>query len=337
MRTVLVTGAAGFIGYHLSLRLLASGDRVVGLDNLSSYYDVQLKRDRLTQLVEQTNFEFHPLDIADGEVLKGLFATARFDRVVHLAAQAGVRYSLDDPHAYVKTNLDGFLNILEGCRHTQVQHLVFASSSSVYGANTTMPFAVHHNVDHPMSLYAATKKANELMAHTYAHLFRVPCTGLRFFTVYGPWGRPDMALFTFTKAILAGKPIDVYNYGRMRRDFTYIDDIVEGIVRTLDRPAQPNPEWDGAQPDPATASAPYRIYNIGNNQPVELMHLIATLERTLGRSAETRLLPMQPGDVTATWADIDDLVRDVGFRPNTPIEEGVRRFVDWYREYYHVA
>ena len=334
MANVLVTGAAGFIGYHVSRRLLERGDRVTGLDNLNPYYDVQLKHDRLAQLTGQSQFEFHHLDLADRDGISRLFAAKAFDGVVHLAAQAGVRYSLVNPQAYVDSNLTGFTNILEGCRHRKVGHLVFASSSSVYGANTSMPFSVHQNVDHPVSLYAATKKANELMAHTYAHLFGVPCTGLRFFTVYGPWGRPDMALFIFAKAILEGKPIEVFNHGKMRRDFTYIDDIVEGVVRVLDRPAAPNPDWNGADPDPATSSAPYRIYNIGNNNPVELMHLVETLERALGRSAVKNLRPIQPGDVPATYADIDDLARDVGFRPSTSIEEGVGKFVGWYRKYH---
>jgi len=333
---ILVTGAAGFIGSHLSKRLLGRGDEVVGLDNLNDYYDVSLKEARLAQLQAMDGFRFVQLDLADREGMAALFATERFDRVVNLAAQAGVRYSLINPHAYVDSNLTGFMNILEGCRHNEVEHLVYASSSSVYGANTNMPFSVHDNVDHPVSLYAASKKANELMAHTYAHLYRLPVTGLRFFTVYGPWGRPDMAMFLFTKAILAGKPIDVFNYGKMRRDFTYVDDIVEGVMRTLDNTATPNPDWDGAQPDPGTSSAPSRLYNIGNNNPVELMDLISTLEKALGRTAEKNLLPIQPGDVPATYADVDDLMRDVGFKPATPIAEGVQRFVEWYRNYYQV-
>lgn len=336
MAKILVTGAAGFIGFHLSKRLLARGDEVIGLDNLNDYYDVTLKEARLAQLKGQDNFQFVQLDLADREGMATLFAEQRFERVVNLAAQAGVRYSLINPHAYVDSNLTGFMNILEGCRHNEVEHLVYASSSSVYGANTNMPFSIHDNVDHPVSLYAASKKANELMAHTYAHLYRLPVTGLRFFTVYGPWGRPDMALFLFTKAILAGKPIDVFNYGKMRRDFTYVDDIVEGVMRTLDNTATPNPDWDGAQPDPGTSSAPSRLYNIGNNNPVELMDLIGTLEQALGRSAEKNLLPIQPGDVPATYADVDDLMRDVGFKPSTSIEEGVTRFVEWYRDYYQV-
>ncbi len=336
MTKVLVTGAAGFIGFHLSRRLLARGDQVVGLDSLNDYYDVRLKHDRLAQLTGQPGFRFVQLNLSDREPMSQLFAGEQFDAVVNLAAQAGVRYSLQNPQAYIDSNLVGFTNILEGCRHNAVRHLVFASSSSVYGANTNMPFSVHHNVDHPVSLYAATKKANELMAHSYAHLFGLPCTGLRFFTVYGPWGRPDMALFLFTRAILEGRAIDVFNEGRMRRDFTYIDDIIEGVVRTMDHTAQPNPQWSGDAPDSATSRAPYRLYNIGNNQPVELMHLIAVLEQRLGRTAAKNLLPMQPGDVPATFADVDDLTRDVGFKPATPIETGVARFVEWYRSYYKV-
>jgi UDP-glucuronate 4-epimerase len=336
MAKILVTGAAGFIGSHLSKRLLERGDEVVGLDNLNDYYDVSLKQARLAQLQVKDGFRFVQLDLADREGMASLFATERFERVVNLAAQAGVRYSLINPHAYVDSNLTGFMNILEGCRHNEVEHLVYASSSSVYGANTNMPFSVHDNVDHPVSLYAASKKANELMAHTYAHLYRMPVTGLRFFTVYGPWGRPDMALFLFTKAILAGEPIDVFNYGKMRRDFTYVDDIVEGVMRTLDNTATPNPDWDGAQPDPGTSSAPSRLYNIGNNNPVELLNLIGTLEKALGRTAEKNLLPIQPGDVPATYADVDDLMRDVGFKPSTSIVDGVNRFVSWYRDYYQV-
>jgi len=333
---LLVTGAAGFIGYHLVERLLARGEEVVGLDNLNDYYDVTLKQARLDRLIGRPNFRFVQMDLADRAGIAGLFAAGKFEKVVNLAAQAGVRYSLENPHAYIDSNLVGFANILEGCRHNGVEHLVFASSSSVYGANTRMPFSVHDNVDHPVSLYAATKKANELMAHTYSHLYRLPTTGLRFFTVYGPWGRPDMALFLFTRAILAGKPIDVYNFGRMRRDFTYIDDIVEGVIRVTDHIATPNPHWSGDHPDPGTSAAPYRNYNIGNNQPVELLHLIGILENALGRKAEKNLMPMQPGDVPATFADVNDLVRDVGFQPATPIEEGVARFVEWYRGYYRV-
>ncbi len=337
MTKTLVTGAAGFIGYHTCERLLARGDEVVGLDNVNDYYDPTLKEARLARLAPHAGFRFVRLDLADRDGMERLFRTGRFERVIHLAAQAGVRYSLTHPHAYVDSNLVGFLNVLEGCRHHGVRHLTYASSSSVYGANTAMPFSVHQNVDHPVSLYAATKKANELMAHTYSHLYGLPTTGLRFFTVYGPWGRPDMALFLFTKAILEGRPIDVFNHGKMQRDFTYIDDIVEGVVRTSDHVAQPDPAWDGAHPDPATSRAPYRIYNIGNNNPVELMHLIATLEAALGRTAEKRMLPMQPGDVPATYADVEALVQDVGFAPKTPIETGVGRFVRWYREYYHVG
>lgn len=333
---VLVTGAAGFIGFHLSRRLLARGDRVIGLDNLNSYYSVELKQDRLNLLRSNAEFSFVQADLADRQRLERLFEEQAFDVVVNLAAQAGVRYSLTHPHAYVDSNLVGFLNILEGCRHSQVGHLVYASSSSVYGANTRMPFSVHDNVDHPLSLYAATKKANELMAHTYSHLYGLPTTGLRFFTVYGPWGRPDMALFLFTRAILAGEPIDVFNRGRMRRDFTYIDDIVEGIVRTMDHPAMPNPDWSGDSPDPGTSRAPWRLYNIGNHQPVELMRLIELLEEALGRKAEKRLLEMQPGDIPATYADVAALTEAVGFQPATPIDVGVRRFVEWYREYHRV-
>lgn len=334
MHKILVTGAAGFIGFHLSKVLLDRGDEVVGLDNLNDYYDVSLKQARLSQLEGRPGFRFIKRDLADREGIAALFREEKFGRVVNLAAQAGVRYSLKNPHAYVDSNLVGFVNILEGCRHNDVQHLVYASSSSVYGANTSMPFSIHHNVDHPVSLYAASKKANELMAHTYAHLYRLPVTGLRFFTVYGPWGRPDMALFLFTKAILEGQPIDVFNYGKMRRDFTFIDDIVEGVVRTLDNTAQPNPEWSGDNPDPGTSAAPYRLYNIGNNNPVELMYLIETLENALGKKAEKNLLPIQPGDVPATYADVDDLMRDVGFKPSTSIEDGVGRFVEWYRGYF---
>ncbi len=331
---ILVTGAAGFIGSHLCQRLLARGDSVIGLDNLNDYYDVTLKENRLKQLTDKDNFTFIKCDLADRGAMEKLFADDKFDVVVNLAAQAGVRYSLTNPHAYIDANLVGFMNILEGCRHQQVGHLVYASSSSVYGANTNMPFSVHDNIDHPVSLYAASKKANELMAHTYAHLYGLPCTGLRFFTVYGPWGRPDMALFLFTRAILAGEPVDVFNHGRMRRDFTYIDDIVEGVVRVIDQPARPNPEWSGDNPDPGTSAAPYRVYNIGNNNPVELMHLIETLEKALGRVAVKNFMPIQPGDVPATWADVDALSNDVGFRPATSIEDGVGSFVEWYKGYY---
>ncbi len=332
----LVTGAAGFIGFHLCRTLLARGDEVVGLDNLNDYYEVQLKLDRLAQLEGKPGFRFVKADLADRDAIAALFAEQQFDRVVNLGAQAGVRYSIQNPHAYVDSNLVGFMNILEGCRHTHVGHLVYASSSSVYGANTQMPFSVHHNVDHPVSLYAASKKANELMAHTYAHLYGLPCTGLRFFTVYGPWGRPDMALFLFTRAILDGRPIDVFNFGKMKRDFTYVDDIVEGVVRTADHIAQPNPDWNGDSPDPGTSRAPYRIYNIGNNSPVELLYLIEVLEKALGKTAKKNMLPIQPGDVPATFADVDALVQDVGFKPATSIEEGVESFVRWYRDYYHL-
>ncbi|MEK7851042.1 MAG: NAD-dependent epimerase [Deltaproteobacteria bacterium] len=331
---ILVTGAAGFIGSHLSKRLLERGDQVVGIDNINDYYDVSLKKARLAQLEGRQGFRFVKMSLEDREGLLGLFKNEHFDKVVNLAAQAGVRYSLVNPYAYIDANIVGFINILEGCRHNGVKHLIFASSSSVYGANTKMPFSVHDNVDHPVSLYAATKKANELMAHTYSHLYKLPCTGLRFFTVYGPWGRPDMALFLFTKAILEGRPIDVFNHGKMQRDFTYIDDIVEGVVRVVDKVAQPNPKWSGDAPDPATSYAPYKNYNIGNNNPVELMRFIEVLEDALGKKAKKNLLPMQPGDVPATYADVDDLMRDVGFKPATSIEDGIKRFVEWYRGYY---
>jgi UDP-glucuronate 4-epimerase len=337
MAKILVTGAAGFIGSHTSERLLARGDEVVGFDNVNDYYDPTLKEARLARLAKHPGFRITRGELGDRAAVEALFASERFDRVIHLAAQAGVRYSITNPHAYIDSNLVGFLHILEGCRHNGVQHLTYASSSSVYGANTAMPFSVHQNVDHPVSLYAATKKANELMAHTYSHLYGLPTTGLRFFTVYGPWGRPDMAMFLFTKAILEGKPIDVFNHGRMQRDFTYIDDIVEGVIRTSDHTAEPNPAWNSDEPDPATSKAPYRIYNIGNNNPVELMYLIETLERSLGRTAEKRMLEIQPGDVPATYANVDALVRDVGFAPKTPIETGVRNFVAWYREYYRMG
>ncbi len=337
MAKILITGAAGFIGFHVSKRLLARGDEVVGLDNLNDYYDVSLKLARLKQIAMDAGFKPVRLSLEDRDGVKRLFEEETFDVVVNLAAQAGVRYSLVNPHSYIDSNIQGFLNILEGCRHHKVKHLVFASSSSVYGANTTMPFSVHHNVDHPVSLYAATKKANELMAHTYASLYAIPCTGLRFFTVYGPWGRPDMALFLFTKAILEHKPIDVFNYGQMKRDFTYIDDITEGVVRVIDRVPAPDPHWSGAAPDSASSYAPYRLYNIGNNNPVELMHFIETLETCIGRKAEKNLLPIQAGDVPATYADVDDLIRDVGFKPSTSIEEGIRNFVAWYGEYYKPA
>ncbi len=333
---VLVTGAAGFIGFHTATKLLERGDEVVGLDNLNDYYDVTLKEARLSVLGSYPNFRFVKLNLVDRDGIAALFAAERFERVVHLAAQAGVRYSMENPFAYVDSNLTGAMTILEGCRHNDVEHLVYASTSSVYGANTMMPFSVHHNVDHPLSLYAATKKSNELMAHTYASLYGLPVTGLRFFTVYGPFGRPDMALFLFTKAILAGEPINVFNHGHHRRDFTYVDDIVEGVVRAMDHVATANADWDSDMPDPATSRAPYRLYNIGNQQPVELSHYIEVLEDCLGRRAEKNLLPLQPGDVPDTWADVEDLVTDVGYRPATPVEVGVRRFVDWYREYYGV-
>lgn len=331
---ILVTGVAGFIGFHVATRLLERGARVIGLDNVNDYYDVRLKKARLAKLKPFKQFTFTKIDLANRAKMRKFFATQPITKVVHLAAQAGVRYSLVNPHAYTDSNIEGFLNVLEGCRHAKVQHLVYASSSSVYGGNTQMPFSIHDNVDHPVSLYAASKKANELMAHCYAHLYRIPCTGLRFFTVYGPWGRPDMALFIFTKAILEGKTIEVYNQGKMRRDFTYIDDIVEGVIRTLDHPARPNPAWSGDQPDPGTSSAPARIYNIGNHQPVELLRFIEVLEQTIGKKAKKKLLPIQPGDVPATYADIEDLSRDVGFKPAISIEVGIPRFVEWYREFY---
>lgn len=330
---VLVTGAAGFIGSHVSVALLDRGDEVVGLDNLNEYYDPTLKQARLARMEGRDGFEFTLADLSDRSALDAAFDRLP-DRVVHLAAQPGVRYSLKNPYAYVESNINGTLNVLEACRHRGTDHLVYASSSSVYGANTTMPFSVHDNVDHPVSLYAASKKANELMAHTYSYLYGIPTTGLRFFTVYGPWGRPDMALFLFTRAILEGRPIDVYNEGRMRRDFTYIDDIVEGVVRVLDKAAIPNPSWSGDSPDPSSSTAPYRLYNIGNHSPIELMAFIRAIEEALDRRAELNLLPMQPGDVPATYADVDDLARDVGFSPATPIEFGIRRFVEWYCEYY---
>jgi len=337
MAKILVTGAAGFIGFHLARRLLGQGAEVVGLDNLNDYYDVDLKLARLQQLANAHGFRFVKAELSDRNAVAELFKTERFDAVVNLAAQAGVRYSLVNPHAYTESNISGFLNVLEGCRHNSVGHLVYASSSSVYGANTAMPFSVHHNVDHPVSLYAATKKANELMAHTYSSLYGIPTTGLRFFTVYGPWGRPDMAIFLFTKAILEGRAIDVFNYGKMQRDFTFVDDIVEGVCRVVGQVPAGNAGWNGSDPDPGTSYAPYRIYNIGNNNPVELLHFIEVLERALGREARKNLLPMQAGDVPATYADVDDLMRDVGFRPATSIEEGIGKFVDWYRAYYGVA
>lgn len=333
---ILVTGAAGFIGFHTAQLLLARGDEVVGLDNLNDYYDVNLKRARLEILKKEPGFSFVKRDLADRLAMAELFAHERFERVVHLAAQAGVRYSIENPFAYVDSNVVGTLAVLEGCRHYEVEHLVYASTSSVYGANTNMPFSVHQNVDHPLSLYAATKKSNELMAHTYASLYGLPVTGLRFFTVYGPWGRPDMALFIFTRKILAGEPIDVFNYGNHRRDFTYVGDIAEGVVAALDHVAAPNTEWSGDVPDPATSAAPYRLYNIGNQRPVELMKYIELLEQNLGRKAEKNLLPLQLGDVPDTWADVEDLVADVGYRPATPVEEGIKRFVEWYAAYYGV-
>jgi UDP-glucuronate 4-epimerase len=333
---VLVTGAAGFIGFHLCHRLLTDGVKVYGIDNLNDYYDVSLKEARLDRLRGRPGFEFIKLDLANRVAIQKLFEINQFGCVVHLAAQAGVRASIENPHSYIDSNLVGFLNILEGCRHRKVGHLVYASSSSVYGANTTMPFSVHHNVDHPVSLYAATKKANELMAHTYAHLYRLPCTGLRFFTVYGPWGRPDMALFKFTRKILAGEPIDVFNYGNHRRDFTYIDDVVEGIVRVMHNDPQPNESWSSDDPDPATSTAPYRLYNIGNNQPIELTRYIEVIEECLGNTAEKNLLPIQPGDVPDTYADVTALVKDIDYHPNTPIEVGIKNFIDWYRDFYGV-
>jgi UDP-glucuronate 4-epimerase len=333
---VLVTGAAGFIGFHTSLRLLSRGDEVVGIDNLNNYYNPQLKHDRLAQLLERDKFKFEQLDISDRDGMDRYFSRNKPDRVIHLAAQAGVRYSLKNPHAYVDSNLVGFTNILEGCRHNGVEHLVYASSSSVYGSNKKLPFSVNDSVDHPVSLYAATKKANELMAHTYSHLYSLPATGLRFFTVYGPWGRPDMALFLFTKAILDGKPIDVFNFGRMQRDFTYIDDIVEGVVRVLDRIPEPVALEDGRTFTPAESACPYKVYNIGNHSPVELLYFIEVLEKCLGKEAKKNLLPIQPGDVPATFADVDALMRDVGFKPDTPVEVGIARFVEWYRGYFGV-
>jgi UDP-glucuronate 4-epimerase len=331
---ILLTGAAGFIGYHTALNLLARGHEIVGLDNLNEYYDVTLKEARLDRLRRQSGFRFVKLDLADDGGMKDLFARERVQRVVHLAAQAGVRYSLQNPHSYVHSNVTGTLNVLEGCRHNGVEHLVYASTSSVYGANTDMPFSPHRIADHPLTIYAATKRSNELMAHTYSSLFNLPTTGLRFFTVYGPWGRPDMALFLFTRSILEGRPIDVFNNGHHRRDFTYVEDIAEGVARVCERVAQPSQAWDSGAPDPATSRAPFRLYNIGNHQPVELMRYIEVIEDCLGRKAEKRFLPLQPGDVPETFADIDDLARDVGYRPATPIEVGVRRFVDWFCEYY---
>ncbi|WP_067563903.1 NAD-dependent epimerase [Halofilum ochraceum] len=332
---VLVTGAAGFIGYHVAQVLLERGDTVVGLDNLNDYYDVTLKEARLARLQPHERFRFEHVDVADRPAMERVFGDG-FDRVIHLAAQAGVRYSIENPHSYIDSNVVGFMNILEGCRYNAVEHLTYASTSSVYGANTAMPFSESQGVNHPLAIYAATKKANEMMAHSYAHLFRLPTTGLRFFTVYGPWGRPDMALFKFTKAILNGEPIDVFNYGEHKRDFTFVDDIAQGVVAANDHTAEPDPDWDSDNPDPASSNAPYRIYNIGNNKPVDLMRYIEVLEQELGRSVERNLLPMQPGDVPDTWADASALQRDCGYSPDTPVEEGVRRFVQWYRDYYGV-
>jgi len=334
---ILVTGAAGFIGSALSIRLLERGDEVVGVDNLNDYYDVRLKRSRLERLEKYPGFKFFKTDLVDAVAIEKLFESGQFLSVAHLAAQAGVRYSLTHPHAYIQANIVGFMNVLEGCRKTSVGHLVYASSSSVYGANTNMPFSVHDNVDHPVSLYAASKKANELMAHTYSHLYKLPTTGLRFFTVYGPWGRPDMSLFLFTQSILQGNPIAVFNYGNHRRDFTYVDDIVEGVVRVIDQPATANPLWSGDKPDPGTSQSPYRVYNIGNNNPVNLMDFIRTLEDCLGKEAKKNLLPLQLGDVPDTYADVSDLVTDFGYKPQTPLKEGIGQFVDWYKSYYGVA
>jgi len=333
---IMVTGAAGFIGFHVSRQLLERGDRVTGIDNMNDYYDVTLKEARLSMLLPYEGFNFIKADIADREAIEVLFRTTRFERVINLAAQAGVRYSLINPHAYINSNILGFLNILEGCRHHGVKHLVYASSSSVYGANETMPFSVHDNVDHPLSLYAASKKANELMAHTYSHLYNLPTTGLRFFTVYGPWGRPDMALFLFTDAIVNNKPVQVFNYGRHRRDFTFIDDITEGVLRTLDHVAEPNDDWSGITPDPGSSRAPWRVYNIGNSSPVDLMDYIKALEQELGRTSVKEFLPMQPGDVPDTYADVDQLMLDVHYKPETTVKEGIRRFVTWYRSYYNL-
>ena len=333
-QNVLVTGVAGFIGFHLTRRLLKDGYQVVGVDNLNPYYDVALKEARLEALKDESNFIFIKMDLTDRNQLGALFSRQAFDVVVNMAAQAGVRYSIENPYAYVDSNLVGFVNLLECCRHHSVKHFVFASSSSVYGANTTMPFSVHHNVDHPVSLYAATKKANELMAHTYSHLYGLPSTGLRFFTVYGPWGRPDMALFLFTRAILEDQPIKVYNHGKMQRDFTYIDDIIEGVVRVMGKLPEANPHWNGAAPDPGTSSAPYKIYNIGNNNPVELIKFIEVIEAALGKRAQKEFMDLQPGDVVGTYADVDDLMHDVGFKPTTPIEVGVERFVEWFKDFY---
>jgi UDP-glucuronate 4-epimerase len=334
---ILVTGAAGFIGFHLSQKLCENNWKVIGLDNLNNYYDINLKMDRLNLLLSKTNFKFYKTDLVDREAIKKIFEDEKFDLVVHLAAQAGVRYSIENPYSYIDSNLSGFLNILEGCRHNPIKHLIYASSSSVYGANTKMPFSVHDNVDHPVSLYAATKKANELMAHAYSNLYKIPTTGLRFFTVYGPWGRPDMALFIFTKRIAEGKPIDVYNNGKMKRDFTYVDDIVDGIIKLIPITPAPNSKWNGDDPDSATSFAPYKLYNIGNNQPVELLRFIEVIEQKLSKKAILNLMPIQPGDVPATYADVDDLISAVGFKPNTSIEDGIAKFVDWYKDYYKVS
>ena len=336
LEKVLITGVAGFIGFHLAKRLLDEKKIVLGIDNINNYYDPSLKEARLSILKDYDNFKFFKNSLEDSTEIKNIFLDNNPDIVVNLAAQAGVRYSLENPRAYIDSNIVGFLNILEGCKKTKVKHLVFASSSSVYGGNTNMPFSVHDNVDHPISLYAATKKANELMAHTYSHLFGLPCTGLRFFTVYGPWGRPDMALFKFTKAILEDRPIDVYNYGKMKRDFTYIDDIIEGVIRVMQKVPKGDPNWDSNNPDPSTSSAPYKLYNIGNNNPVELSYFIEVIEKNLGKKAKKNLLPLQPGDVIATYADVSDLEKDVGFKPSTPLEVGIANFIDWYKKYYKI-
>jgi UDP-glucuronate 4-epimerase len=332
-QAILVTGAAGFIGFHVARRLLAEGRNIVGLDNLNHYYDPALKQARLDILRKHSRFRFQQIDLAERSPMASLFADHQFEVVVHLAAQAGVRHSIDHPHAYIDANIEGFINVLEGCRHNGSKHLLFASSSSVYGANTKLPFSVQDNVDHPISLYAASKKANELMAHTYSHLYRLPATGLRFFTVYGPWGRPDMAMFIFAKAIVEGAPIKLFNHGNMRRDFTFVDDVSEAVIRLIDRPPQGNPDWSGDRPDPSSSMAPWKIYNIGNNNPEELMHVVSLLEQEFGRNAAKEMLPMQPGDVPATYADVEDLARDIGFRPATTIEDGIARFAKWYRDY----
>lgn len=337
MKTILVTGAAGFIGFHFAKRCLGLGHRVVSVDSVNDYYDVELKKNRLKQLQSHPNFEFHQMHLEDRASIAGLFGSHRFDRVVHLAAQAGVRYSIENPYAYTQSNIDGTMTILEGCRHHQLEHLIFASSSSVYGLNSQQPFATHHHTDHPISLYAATKKSNEMFAHCYAHLYKLPCTGLRFFTVYGPWGRPDMALFKFTKAIYEGKPFDVYNHGKMKRDFTYVDDIVDAMIPLMDQIPKHDPQWDNSSPNPSNSSAPYRLYNIGNNQPTELAYFIQVLEQTIGKKAQLNYLPMQPGDVLSTYADVDSLAQAVGFKPKTKIEDGIAKFVAWYKDYYQVA